>query len=238
MLLDSPSPQEHPRATISGGRTAPNGVLSTHIADFAPDPDATMVVHCAGRTRSIIGARLLQRMGYPKVYDLRNGTMGWMMAGLELEYGSTRLDLPAPSAAARARAEEFARRIAAEDSVRTLSVAGLRALMAKTESENVYLIDVRTSEEYARGHIPGFQWFPGGQAVQRADDLVAVKNGHVVFACDGHVRATITASWYRQMGFPNVYVVDGGTGAWVAAGQALAKTEAHGGPRGYDEGIG
>ncbi|MFI5281243.1 MAG: rhodanese-like domain-containing protein, partial [Gemmatimonadales bacterium] len=87
-------------------------------------------------------------------------------------------------------------------------------------------------------HIPGFQWFPGGQAVQRADDLVAVKNGHVVFACDGRVRATVAASWYRQMGFPNVYAVDGGTTAWVAGGQALATSAAPGGPRGYDEGIG
>ena len=238
VLLDSRTPEEHRRATIPGGRSAPNGEVVMHIADLAPDPDATIVVHCAGRTRSIIGARLLQRMGYPKVYDLRNGTMGWMMAGLELEYGSTRLDLPAPSASARAQAEEFAKRIAAEDSVRTLSVADLRALMAKTESENVYLIDVRTSEEYARGHIPGFQWFPGGQAVQRADDLVAVKNGHVVFACDGYVRATVAASWYRQMGFPNVYVVDGGTTAWAASGQALATTGPSVGPRGYDEGIG
>ena len=238
VLLDSRTPEEHRRATIPGGRSAPNGEVVMHIADLAPDPDATIVVHCAGRTRSIIGARLLQRMGYPKVYDLRNGIMGWMMAGLDLEYGSTRVDLPAPSAAARGRAEEFARRIAAEDSVRSLSVAGLRELMAKAESENVYLIDVRTSDEYARGHIPGFQWFPGGQAVQRADDLVAVRNGHVVFACDGHVRATVAASWYRQMGFPNVYVVDGGATAWAASGQALATTATSVGPRGYDEGIG
>jgi len=238
VLLDSRTPEEHRRATIPGGRSAPNGEVALHIADLAPDPDATIVVHCAGRTRSIIGARLLQRMGYPKVFDLRNGTMGWMMAGLELEHGSTRLDLPPSSPAALARAQEFAARVGAEDGVRKLSISALRELQAKAAAEDVYLIDVRTSDEYGRGHIPGFQWFPGGQAVQRADDLVAVKNGHVVFACDGHVRSTITASWYRQMGFPNVYVVDGGTTAWAASCQTLAKTEAHGGPRGYDEGIG
>ncbi len=237
VLLDSRTPEEHRRATIPGGRSAPNGEVALHIADLAPDRDATIVVHCAGRTRSIIGARLLQRMGYAKVFDLRNGTMGWMMAGLELETGSTRLDLPAPSPAALAGAEAFAARIAAEDGVRTLSIPALRELMAKSDTENVYLIDVRTSDEYARGYIPGFQWFPGGQAVQRADDLVAVKNGHVVFACDGRVRATVAASWYRQMGFPNVYVVDGGTPAWVASGQSLATSDAPGGPRGYDEGI-
>jgi len=237
VLLDSRTPEEHRRATIPGGRSAPNGEVALHIADLASDPNATIVVHCAGRTRSIIGARLLQRMGYAKVFDLRNGTMGWMMAGLELETGSTRLELPAPSPAALAGAEAFAARIAAEDGVRTLSIPALRELMAKGQSENVYLIDVRTSDEYTRGYIPGFQWFPGGQAVQRSDDLVAVKNGHVVFACDGRVRATIAASWYRQMCFPNVYVVDGGVPAWGASGQALARSDAPGGPRGYDEGI-
>jgi rhodanese-related sulfurtransferase len=238
VLLDSRTPEEHRRATIPGGRSAPNGEVALHIADLAPDPETTVVVHCAGRTRSIVGARLLQRMGYSRVFDLRNGTMGWMMAGLELETGSPRVELPAASPVALARAEEFASRIAAEDGVRSLSIPALRELMDRADRENVYLIDVRTSEEYGRGHIPGFQWFPGGQAVQRADDLVAVRNGHVVFACDGRVRATVAASWYRQMGFPNVYVVNGGTTAWSAGGQALATSPAPSGPRGYEEGIG
>src|SRR5437773_4382063 len=136
VLLDSRTPEEHRRATIPGGRSAPNGEVALHIGDLAPNPETTIVVHCAGRTRSIIGARLLQRMGYPKVFDLRNGTMGWMMAGLELETGSTRIDLPAPSPAARAGAEAFATRIAAEDGVRTLSIAALRELMVKAQSEN------------------------------------------------------------------------------------------------------
>ncbi len=238
VLLDSRTPEEHRRVTIPGSRSAPNGEVAMHIADLVPDPEATVVVHCAGRTRSIVGARLLQRMGFPKIFDLRNGTMGWLMAGLELETGSTRLALPEVSAAGLAKAEAFAARISAEDGVRALSIAALQELVARAERENVYLIDVRPTEEYARGHIPGFQWFPGGQAVQRADDLVAVKNGHVVFACDGRVRATVAASWYRQMGFPNVYVVDGGTTAWAASGQPLVSGESPGGPRGYDEGIG
>src|SRR5207302_11186830 len=170
------------------------------------------------RNRTIVGTRPLQRMGCSKVFDLHNGTMGWLMARLELETGSTRLALPEVSPAALTKTEAFPARIAAEDGVRALSIVALQELMARAERENVYLIDVRPTEEYARGHIPGFQWFPGGQAVQRADDLVAVKNGHVVFACDGRVRATVAASWYRQMGFPNVYVVVGATTAGAAIG--------------------
>jgi rhodanese-related sulfurtransferase len=80
---------------------------------------------------------------------------------------------------------------------------------------------VRSEAEFAAGHLPGFWWFPGGQAVQRADDVVAIRNAQVVFACDGIARAGITASWYRQMGFPNVFAVEGGTTAWLAAGLPL-----------------
>ena len=97
ILLDSRTPEEHRRATIPGSRSAPGGELALRISELVPDPDTEVVVHCAGRTRSIIGARLLQRMGFRKVYDLRNGTMGWGMAGLELEHGSQRLELPDPS---------------------------------------------------------------------------------------------------------------------------------------------
>jgi rhodanese-related sulfurtransferase len=96
---------------------------------------------------------------------------------------------------------------------------------------------VRTIQEYAQGHIPGFQWSPGGQAVQRTDDLVGVRNGHIVLACDGKVRSTVTASWFRQMGFPNVYAVDGGTTAWIAAGFALEKSQVSNEAGGYDEGL-
>ncbi|MFT5390644.1 MAG: rhodanese-related sulfurtransferase [Gammaproteobacteria bacterium] len=237
VLLDSRTPEEHRHSTIPGSRSAPGGELALRIAELAPDPDTMVVVHCAGRTRSITGARVLQRMGGRKIYDLQNGTMGWRMAGLELEYGSQRLELPAPTADGLAGAEAFASAIAEEDGVQYIGVPQLQALTARAGSENVYLIDVRTQAEYAAGHIPGFQWSPGGQAVQRTDDLVAVKNGHVVFACDGRVRATQTASWYRLMGFPNVYALEGGTTAWQAAGEVLAGTAAESGAGGYDEGL-
>ena len=44
-----------------------------------------------------------------------------------------------------------------------------------------YLIDVRSENEYEKGHIPGSLNIPGGQAVQRADDFVAVKNSRIIF---------------------------------------------------------
>jgi rhodanese-related sulfurtransferase len=223
IILDTRTPEEYRRFCIPGGRSLPNGELALRIHDLLRErPSATVVINCAGRTRSIIGARMLQRMRLPDVVSLRNGTAGWMLAGFELERGADRIALPDPSAEGRAQAEAFAARLVAEDGVRMLSVGDLTMLMARAATRSVYLVDVRTREEYVTGHIPGFWWFPGGQAVQRADDVVAVRDGAIVFCCDGTVRAAVTASWYRQMGFAEVYAVAGGATAWAAAGRPLA----------------
>jgi rhodanese-related sulfurtransferase len=211
--------------------------LALRITDIAKDidEDTTIIVNCAGRTRSIIGARVLQRMGIPRVYGLKNGTSGWVLAGHQLETGADRVQLPEPSAAGIAAAEAYAAKLAAEDGVRYLDIAALKTLLNRRDQATIYFIDVRTSEEYAAGHIPGFRWFPGGQAVQRSDDVAVVKNCQVVFACDKKARATLIASWYRQMGFREVFAVDGGTTAWAATGGALERGLTEAAPAGYDE---
>src|SRR5207247_2694708 len=166
-------------------------------------------------------ARALQRMGVANVYGLKNGTAGWLLAGRQLESGADRVQLAEPAAEGGAAAEAYAARLATEDGVAFLDVAGLVRMMDRRQKEPVYLVDVRTKEEYAAGHIPGFRWFPGGQAVQRSDEVAVVKNCPIVFSCDGTARATVIASWYRQMAFAEVYAVDGGTAAWVASGRSL-----------------
>ena len=63
----------------------PGAELVLRVHDIAPSPDTLIVVNCAGRTRSIIGAQSLINAGVPnKVVALRNGTMGWHLAGLDL----------------------------------------------------------------------------------------------------------------------------------------------------------
>ena len=223
VILDTRTPEEYRHFCIPGGRSVPGAELALRIHDLTKDldTDTTVVVNCAGRTRSIIGTRVLQRMGMSNVCGLKNGTSGWVLAGYELETGADRLDLPVPSQDGLAAAEAYATTLAAEDGVRYLDIPALQALMARRDQETVYLVDVRTREEHEDGHIPGFRWIPGGQAVQRSDDVAVVKNSAVVFACDHKARATITASWYRQMGFQDVYAVDGGTTAWMDSGLAL-----------------
>jgi rhodanese-related sulfurtransferase len=119
-----------------------------------------------------------------------------------------------------------------EDGVVSISADEVADLLAADNAESVYFIDIRAREEFEQGHIPGFWWFPGGQVVQRSDDAIGVRNGKVVLACDGIARAGVTASWLRQLGFPNVFVLDGGTAAWAASGRGLAPGTADDEPAG------
>ncbi len=223
VILDTRTPEEYQRFCIPGGRSVPGGELALRITDITKDldPDTTVIINCAGRTRSIIGTRVLQRMGMTNIYGLKNGTSGWVLSGYELETGADRLQLPEPSPEGLAAADAYADRLAAEDGVRYVDIPTLQSMLDKRGRDVFYFVDVRTIEEYEKGHIPGFRWFPGGQVVQCSDDVVAVKHCPVVFACDGKARATIVASWYRQFGFTEVYAVQGGTAAWAAAGLQL-----------------
>lgn len=223
VILDTRTPEEYQKFCIPGGRNVPNGELVLRITDVLNplDKDTTVIINCAGRTRSIIGTRSLQRMGFNNVYGLKNGTAGWTLAGLELEVGANRFYSDDVSPEGLAIAENYANKIADEDGVEYLNVKELNEIMERRTRETVYLVDVRTREEYEKGHIPGFRWVPGGQAVQCSDDVAAVRNGVIVFACNGMARAALVASWYRQMGFPHVYALNGGTTAWVRDGLPL-----------------
>ena len=225
VILDTRTPEEYQRFCIPGGRSVPGGELALHITDITKDldPDTTVVVNCAGRTRSIIGTRILQRMGVQNAVGLKNGTSGWVLAGYQLETGADRLELPQISQQGLEFAEAYASRVAEEDGVRHLNIEALQDVMARRGKETIYLVDIRNQGEFQAGHIPGFRWFPGGQVVQRSDEVATVKNATIVFACDKMARSTMVASFYRQLGFKEVFAVDGGTGAWQTAGLELEK---------------
>ncbi len=230
VILDTRTPEEYRRSCIPGGRSVPGGELAYRISDILDDApgDATVVINCAGRTRSIIGARVLQRMALGRdVVGLKNGTAGWMLAGHELEFGADRDALPSVSPEGRDAAEQYARRCAAEDGVRLIGLDELDELVERSRGESVSFIDVRTESEYEAGHIAGFRWFPGGQAVQRSDDVAVVHNAPIVFVCDGVARAALTASWYRQMGHEQVYALDGGVELWRSDDRPLERGHPH-----------
>jgi rhodanese-related sulfurtransferase len=176
----------------------------------APSPRTLVVVNCAGRTRSIIGAQSLINAGVPnRVVALRNGTMGWELAGFQVERGAGRR-APEVSEAALAYARKAAAQVAARFGVKTIDRAMLERFHREADRRTLYLFDVRHPEEYEANHLPGALSAPGGQLVQATDRYVGVLRARIVLVDDTGVRATMTASWLRQMGWDEVFVLGGG----------------------------
>lgn len=209
-ILDSRPFAEYRRMSIPGGVNVPGAELARRVRDLAPDPDTLVVVNCAGRTRSIIGAQSLIDAGVPnRVAALENGTMGWVLSGRALEHGAAR-EAPPPSAAALAWARDAAARVAARFGVRKIDRAELARWRAEAGERTLYLLDVRSAEEYAAGHLPGARHAPGGQLVQATETYAPVRGARFALVDDDGVRAVMTASWLLRMGHREAVAVAGG----------------------------
>jgi len=206
VVVDSRTPEEFQNFTLPFAHSLPGAELVYRIGELAPDPNTFVVVNCAGRTRSIVGAQTLIDAGIPnRVASLRNGTMEWLLSGRDLAYGR-RATLPEPAeqtqAAARQRAEGVARRAG----IAHIDSATLRAFEAEQGARTLYKFDVRTREEYEAGHLEGWRWAPGGQLVQATDEYLATRRARVVLADWDGVRALTTGAWLAQLGAVEVYL--------------------------------
>ena len=219
VVLDARRWDEYQTMSIPRGVSTPGAELVLRARELAPDPSTTVIVNCAGRTRSIIGAQSLLNAGLPNpVYALRNGAIGWTLADLKLDHGQDRR-APEPSAEHERQAVSGARAAAYRAGVKRLDLKQLDALSAD-HTRTLYRFDVRPPEEYASGHLPGFRNYPGGQLIQETDVAAPVRGARIVLTDDRSVRADMSASWLAQMGW-EIYVLDGGydgelkTGPWA-----------------------
>jgi rhodanese-related sulfurtransferase len=204
-ILDVRRFDEYATMNIPGSISVPGAELVLRAGRAAPDPDTTIIVNCAGRTRSIIGTQSLINAGVAnKVVALRNGTIGWTLAKQDLEHGSDRRGEVGMFEGAQTKARDVAYRAG----VRHLDVDEATALRAQTH-RTLYRFDVRDAEEYAAGHMSGFRHYPGGQLVQEIDMAAPVRGARILLTDNMAVRADMTASWLAQMGW-ETYVLDGG----------------------------
>jgi rhodanese-related sulfurtransferase len=204
-ILDVRRFDEYATMNIPGSVSVPGAELVLRAGHAAPDPETTIVVNCAGRTRSIIGTQSLINAGVAnRVVALRNGTIGWTLARQPLEHGADRRGAIGPFEGATTNAREVAYRAG----VRHLSPDEAVALERQTH-RTLYRFDVRSREDYAAGHIGGFRHYPGGQLVQEIDMAAPVRGARILLTDDRGVRADMTASWLAQMGW-ETYVLEGG----------------------------
>jgi len=202
-VLDGRTPTEYRKMSIPGSYACPNGELALRAVHMIPDIERPVVVNCAGRTRSIIGAQTLRWLGISNpVYALENGTQGWRLGGLSLEEGQARLypDVVKPTL-------EQARHVqchSIEQGAIALSAPEARIWLTEQKT-TTYLFDVRTAEEYARGHLPGAVHAPGGQLVQATDHWIGVTGARVILVDDDGCRAPMVAAWLSLMGIKSAW---------------------------------
>lgn len=204
VLIDGRPWAEHRAFTLPGAVNCPNAELGLRLPGAVRAGQA-VVVHCAGRTRSIIGAQTLRDFGLAdRVMALRGGTQGWELAGRTREMGAARA-VPAPDAAAVAAGAARARAAMARYGVPGVDAVTLRLWVADA-GRTTFLFDPRPEGE---GEVPhGFRPAPGTTLVQQTDRFIGVRGARVVLWDPLLVRAVFAALWLGRMGIEAHVLMD------------------------------
>ncbi|MEO6960224.1 MAG: rhodanese-like domain-containing protein, partial [Burkholderiaceae bacterium] len=201
IVLDGRPIEEYKKMNIPGSVCCPNGELALRINELAPNPDTTVVVNCAGRTRSIIGAQSLISLNIPnKVYALENGTQGWFLADLPLEHRSNRLYPPSIPEDSKPLLKDRAARLIEKFRLPTVQATQVESWLTNG-NRNIFLCDIRTAEEAAINMPAGAQHTPGGQLIQATDQYIGVRKSKIVICDFDNIRAPVIASWMKQLGW-------------------------------------
>ncbi len=210
IILDSRPIEEYQQMSIPNGICCPGAELVYRVFDIAPSSNTTVVVNCAGRTRSIIGSQSLINAEIPnKVVALQNGAIGWILAGNKTAHGKTDF-APAPTKKGLEKAKDSISIVKNRFGIKYIGIEQLNKWRKEREQRSLYIIDVRTQEEYEEGHLSDSIYAAGGQLIQETDLYIGTRNARIVLVDNDGVRATMTASWLVQMGYEDVYMLEEG----------------------------
>lgn len=197
---------EYRTVSLPESTDCPGAELVFRVPALLPDEKTPIVINCAGRTRSIIGAQSLRNAGIKNpIFALKNGTMGWQLAKFSTVSGRTNI-APQPEGPDIVVAQQCANQVQETFGVRTISVDQLKAFRSES-NRTTYVFDVRLGDDFESGHLPGSTHAPGGQLVQATDTYAAVRNARLVLVDQHRVQSVMSAHWLQQMGW-DVYVLD------------------------------
>lgn len=200
LMVDSRTPEEFTDFSLPGAVSCPGAELALRVPEVI-SKDSVVLVNCAGRTRSIIGAQSLinAEIGCP-VFALENGTMGWHLDGYDLQRGHLamldKVSLPTQLHSSR----EAAMRLLKRSGGGVISWSQLQGQLSD-QRVTTYFYDVRLYGVYMEATFPGALNAPGGELVQSTDFFAPVRCARIVVADTDLVQAPMTAHWLRQMGW-------------------------------------
>lgn len=207
LVLDGRPVAEYRKMNIPRAACCPNGELALRAAQMVNSDETTIVINCAGRTRSIIGAQSLINLGLNNpIYALENGTQGWYLEDYELEHGANRLYPEVIDQTIQQQLLEKSNTLKQRFELAEINAPKLAEFLKATH-RTVYIFDIRTQEEFSASNWP--QWIrhaPGGQLIQATDEFIGVRNATIVLIDSDGIRAPLVASWLKQLGW-QVYLL-------------------------------
>jgi rhodanese-related sulfurtransferase len=206
IILDGRPQSEFKKMSIPGAQCCPNGELAYRIKSHVSNKDTKIIINCAGRTRSIIGAQTLINLGIKNpIFALENGTQGWYLNDYALDHGKV-----TQYAKPKVDDEILLGSNALVNKFDIPLISDEQFLFWKNDADrSLFLCDVRTAEEFSLNGLPGAQNAPGGQLIQATDQFVGVRNARIVLYDSDGVRAITVASWLKQMGHDVAVLRDG-----------------------------
>jgi rhodanese-related sulfurtransferase len=218
VLVDVRTADEFAEGFIANAINIPLNEVTAHL-DMLPNLDANIVVYCGSGHRSAMVMMALNMLGYTNVRSMLSGFGAWAAAEyptstdvVVVEAGTA----PVFDEAVFAVVEEFMTSIPA--GYWTVRAADLSVELVENPP---FLVDVRTEGEYGNGYIAGALHIPMTDIMTRLAEL-PTDVPLVIYDNPTH-RSTMAMVALRLLGYEDVRVLAGGTGAWEKAGFTLEK---------------
>lgn len=206
VVLDVRRPDEYATFSIPGAVSVPGGEVVVHFPTLVPNDSIHVIVNCAGRTRGQIWAQSLINAGVKNpVAALKNGTIGWTLAGLPLSQSQESIGC-GTRCKNHFQPNKAATSLANRAKVKRAKWADCVQWQQDPE-KTTYFFDVRSHAEYVAGHLPGWRNAPSGEIVQELMMYAPVRGARIVLVSGESIRANMAASWLSQMNC-DVWVLD------------------------------
>ena len=176
------APSMSMRAFRSQPASMPGRWLVLRVAISSPHPARQSSSTSLGEPEHHRRAIAHRRRRPDKVVALRNGTMGWHLAGLACDSGDT-TRAPAVSGAGLRWAKSAAAAVARKIDIGHIDPAKLDEFLADP-TRTTYIFDVRDPDGSAAGLFPGAVSAPGGQLVQATDLYAGTLGAHILLSDD------------------------------------------------------
>jgi rhodanese-related sulfurtransferase len=192
------------------------GTIEYRVETMVPSQQVPIAVCCDDGRRGALAAATLSDMGYASIRVLDGGIGAWREAGLPTISGWG------------LRGKEYAERVCVGRGVPRMTAQELAE--RRRAGEKLVVLDVRTEEEYLRGHVPDAHHIPGGQLLLELPALAESRDHTIVVSCAGRTRGILGAETLRMAGVQNVYALENGGMGWRLAGYELEEGSGRGRP--------